>query len=78
MGLIENQTTLSLGMRLGQISKERSKIGANQELLDIEHDLIVAELVRRYPHLKNAPDLQPKKRVRRRYENNRMETNKRF
>ena len=78
MGLIENQTTLSLGMRLGEISKERSKIGANQELLDIEHDLIVAELVRRYPHLKDDVDLQPKKRVRRRYENNRMETNKRF
>lgn len=71
MGLIENQTTLSLGMRLGQISKERSKIGANQELLDIEHDLIVAELVRRYPHLKNEPDLQPKKRVRK-YEDNRF------
>ena len=70
MGLIENQTTLSLGMRLGQISKERSKIGANQELLDIEHDLIVAELVRRYPHLKDDVDLQSKKRVRRRYEVN--------
>ena len=70
MELIENQTTLSLGLRLGQISKERSKIGANEELLDIEHDLIVAELIRRYPHLKNDPDLQPKKRVRK-YENNR-------
>ena len=68
MELIENQTTLSLGLRLGQISKERSKIGANEELLDIEHDLIVAELIRRYPHLKNDPDLQPNKKVRKRYE----------
>lgn len=71
MGLIENQTTLSLGMRLGQISKERSKIGTNEELLDIEHDLIVAELVRRYPHLKNDVDMQPKKKVRK-YEDNRF------
>lgn len=62
---MKNRSTLELGQRLNQIRVEVQRLW-------IESNQIIEELHARLPHLKNDPDLQPKKRVRRRYENNRF------
>ena len=62
---MKNKTTFELAHRLNEIRVEEQKLW-------IEASRIIDELHERLPHLKNAPDLQPKRRVRRRYENNRF------
>lgn len=58
---MKNKTTLELGMRLKEIRVEVQKLW-------VEQSRIFDELKERFPHLKNSPDLQPKKRERKRYE----------
>ena len=62
--MMKNKSTYELAHRLNQIRVEMQKLW-------IESNRIIEELHNRLPHLKNDPDLQPKKRVRRRYESNR-------
>ena len=54
---MKNKTTFELAHRLNQIRVELQRLW-------IESNQIIEELHERLPHLKNAPDLQPKKRVR--------------
>ena len=61
---MKEKSTFELCNRLNQIRVEVQKLW-------IEHNQIIEELHNRLPHLKNEPDLQPKKRVRK-YENNRF------
>ena len=66
---MKNRTTLELAYRMNEIEKEIND-------LSIEYNQIVKEIQRRNPNLENDVNLQ-KKKVRK-YEDNRMETNKRF
>ena len=61
---MKEKTILELANRLNEIEIERNK-------LDLEYNMIVNELWQRIPSLKEDVNLQ-KKRVRRRYENNRF------
>ena len=47
------ETTYALATRINQIDYEIRQ-------LEIEHNRIVSELSRRYPHLKNDENLRPK------------------
>lgn len=66
---MRDKTTLELAFRINKIEKEIYD-------LEMEYNQIVEELKNRMPHLENDVNLQ-KKKVRK-YEDNRMETNKRF
>ena len=61
---MKEKTILELANRLNEIEIERNK-------LDLEYNMIVNELWQRIPSLKEDVNLQ-KKRVRKRYENNRF------
>lgn len=50
--------------RLNQIMVEQYKLEMKMNELDQEHNNIVYELWKRLPHLKDSPDIQPKKKVR--------------
>lgn len=67
---LKEKTTLYLATRLNEIMKEQNQYEIELLMLDKEYNAIVKELWRRYPNLRNEPDLQPKKRVRK-YEDNR-------
>lgn len=54
---MRNKTVLALATRLGEIEKEILN-------LEVEYNLIIRELKRRLPNLKDDVNLQPKKRVR--------------
>lgn len=68
---LKEKTTLFLAQRLNEIMKEQNQHELSILMLDEEFNAIVYELQNRIPALKDAPDLQPKKRVRK-YENNRF------
>ena len=48
---MENKTTFELITRINELMIERNKI-------DLEHNMIIKELQRRMPHLKNDENLQ--------------------
>ena len=58
------ETTKELVERLNQIMIEQYKLEMKMNELDQEHNNIVYELWKRLPHLKDSPDIQPKKKVR--------------
>lgn len=58
------ETTKELVERLNQIMVEQYKLEMKMSELDNEHNDIVYELWKRLPHLKDSPDIQPKKKVR--------------
>ena len=62
---MKDKTIYELATRLNQIMVEQQK-------LELEYNQIVYELWERIPSLKNDVNIQPKKRVRKRYENNRF------
>ena len=53
MDNLEKTPLLDLANRLNQIAVERQK-------LDLEHNLIIHEIHRRFPTLENDENLQPK------------------
>lgn len=57
---MKNKSNYELVNRLNQIRVEVQKLW-------IEHNQIIEELHNRLPHLKNDADLQPNKKVRKRY-----------
>ena len=57
-------TTKELAERLNQIMVEQYRLEMKINELDREHNEIVYELWKRFPHLKDSPDIQPKKKVR--------------
>lgn len=61
---MEHLTNKELIDRLNRILIERNKLEMNLMELDKEHDEIVYELWNRLPNLKDEPDIQPKKKVR--------------
>ena len=61
---MEHLTNKELIERFNQILIERNKLEMNLMELDKEHDDIVYELWNRLPNLKDEPDIQPKKKVR--------------
>lgn len=54
---MQDKTIYELVMRLNEIMVERNK-------LDIEHNMIIKELQRRMPHLKDDKNLQLIKRIK--------------
>ena len=58
--MLKEKSTFELAQRLNQIRVETQKLW-------IERNKIIEELHDRLPHLKKDEDLQPKKRVRKRY-----------
>lgn len=61
---MEHLTNKELIDRFNKILIERNKLEMNLMELDKEHDDIVYELWNRLPNLKDEPDIQPKKKVR--------------
>lgn len=61
---MEHLTNKELIDRFNRILIERNKLEMNLMELDKEHDDIVYELWNRLPNLKDEPDIQPKKKVR--------------
>ena len=61
---MEHLTNKELIDRFNRIIIERNKLEMNLMELDKEHDDIVYELWDRLPNLKDEPDIQPKKKVR--------------
>ena len=61
---MEHLTNKELIDRFNRILIERNKLEMNLMVLDKEHDDIVYELWDRLPNLKDEPDIQPKKKVR--------------
>lgn len=61
---MEHLTNKELIDRFNRILIERNKLEMNLMELDKEHDDIVYELWDRLPNLKDEPDIQPKKKVR--------------
>lgn len=59
---MQQKSTLELAKRFNEIMVEMDR-------LEIEHELIVKELWRRYPHLQDNVDIQPKKLERKRLPN---------
>ena len=58
------ETTKELVERLNEIMVEQYRLEMKMNELDREHNEIVYELWKRLPHLKDSPDIQPKKKVR--------------
>ena len=58
------ETTKELVERLNEIMVEQYRLEMKMSELDREHNEIVYELWKRLPHLKDNPDIQPKKKVR--------------
>ena len=50
--------------RLNEIMVEQYRLEMKMSELDREHNEIVYELWKRLPHLKDSPDIQPKKKIR--------------
>lgn len=50
--------------RFNKIMVEQDELELNLDRLDREFNEIVYELWKRLPHLKDSPDIQPKKKVR--------------
>ena len=50
--------------RLNQIMVEQYRLEMKMSELDREHNEIVYELWKRLPHLRDNPDIQPKKKVK--------------
>lgn len=61
---MKDRTTLWLANRLNQIMVELDRMWISRETLEAEYDEIVYELWSRYPHLRDNPDIQPKKKVK--------------
>lgn len=61
---MKDKTTLWLANRLNQIMVELNRIEMSSTSLIAEYDEIVYELWERMPHLKDDPDIQPKKKVK--------------
>lgn len=61
---MKDKTTFELVTRLNQIMVEENQMALRSMQLEYEHDEIVYELWRRYPNTKESPDIQPKKKVR--------------
>lgn len=61
---MRDRTTLWLADRLNHIMVELNKMEMNHNSLIAEYDEIVYELWRRYPHLEEDPNIQPKKKVK--------------
>lgn len=59
------ETTKELVERLNQIMIEQYQLEMKMNELDNEHNNIIYELWKRLPHLKDSPDIQPKKRTKR-------------
>lgn len=61
---MEHLTIRQLANRLNEIMIEQNKISMKSESLSKEYDEIVYELWKRLPHLKDDPNIQPKRKVR--------------
>lgn len=61
---MQKKTIYQLAMRLNEIIKEQSRLGASTPELDEEYNAIVYELWGRIPSLKDDVNLQPKTKVR--------------
>lgn len=58
------ETTKELAERLNAIMIEQYRLEMKMNELNNEHNEIVYELWKRLPHLKDDPNIQPKKKVR--------------
>ena len=63
---MKDKTTFELVTRLNEIMVEENQMALRSLQLEKEHDEIVYELWNRYPNTKDSPDIQPKKKVRKR------------
>jgi len=61
---VDNKSVFDLVMRLNNITRELDGLALQEMALIKEHDEIVCELWQRVPNLKDNPDIQPKRKVR--------------
>lgn len=61
---MDNKTVFELANRLNEITVELNGLELREIALLNEYDEIIYELWRRIPNLKDSPDIQPKKKVR--------------
>lgn len=61
---MKNKTTFELASRLNEITKELNTLEFKEATLLKEYNEIVMELWERIPNLKDSPDIQPKRKMR--------------
>ena len=61
---MDNKSVFDLVMRLNNITRELDGLALKEMALVKEHDELVYELWQRLPDLKDSPDIQPKRKVR--------------
>lgn len=61
---MSDKSVYDLVMRLNNITRELDGLALKEMSLVREYDEIVYELWRRLPDLKDSPDIQPKRKVR--------------
>ena len=61
---MSDKSVYDLVMRLNNITRELDGLALKEMALVREYDEIVYELWRRLPNLKDSPDIQPKRKVR--------------
>ena len=61
---MSDKSVYDLVMRLNNITRELDGLALKEMALVREYDEIVYELWRRLPDLKDSPDIQPKRKVR--------------
>ena len=61
---MSDKSVYDLVMRLNNITRELDGLALKEMTLVKEYDEIVYELWRRLPDLKDSPDIQPKRKVR--------------
>lgn len=64
---MSDKTILQLIFRLNEITVEMNKLEVRNMQLEKEYDDIVYELWGKIPDLKNSEDIQPKRKVRKKW-----------